>query len=171
MTDFDSVIERVRAHEDSIVDAPVTRERIADVEAELGATFPAELVAFHVTIGSGEFPFGRLFSLALDPRPPQPYDVSLIRSGARPASGRVVLVEQGSCEVAEAWHALYDVAGCEHAGLVPFADDWGGNVYCFDKAGRILFVDHEAREPEPELVAASFAVFVEDALGGGIVES
>lgn len=54
--------------------------------------------------------------------------------------------------------------------LVPFADDEGGNYFCFDETGRVFFYpldawDHELsrqenKEKTPEFLCSSFQAFV-----------
>jgi SMI1 / KNR4 family (SUKH-1) len=152
----EELLDRIRSDPRSSPENPVTKKRIREVEKEIGHAFPAAFIRFHLEFGGGEYPFARMMSLKHAPRGPRPY--------ARGAG--VEQVELGSCELTEHLNLLYAFEP-PRSGLVPFGDDWGGNVYCFDTAARseagecpIVQVDHERVSDPPDEIADTFADFV-----------
>lgn len=92
--------------------AGASRERLAEVGRQLGASFPPDYLAFMIATNGGEGPVGE------------------------DGYGAVYPIE----ELSKANRAYADFEHFE--GLVIFGSDMGGEAFCFDAEGSVVMVEY-----------------------------
>jgi len=120
-----------------------SEEEISELEQELGTTLPLGYVEFLKKFGGGSFRHLQLYSIASEDENFPDFMEQVFTH-----TGNIHLVQQGD--------------------LLPFADDYEGNIFCFDlqhsRDGEFQVVrwNHDFKhEDEPILIAQNFAEFLQ----------
>lgn len=145
---YSELLKRVRADRSNLFAEGTPAPGIAELQLYLkglGMRLPEDYVLFLEEFDGGEFLFGRMHCITTN--------------GA------------GFFHFKEELEQFFEnVPGARKAKFLPFADDYGGNFYCFDtksfKQDRcpvVLWVHELEEEQEPETIAESFQEFIEEA--------
>lgn len=147
---YSELLVRVRADRSNLFAEGTPASEITELELYvkgLGMRLPEDYLLFLKEFDGGEFLFGRMHCIT--------------------ANGA------GFFYFKEELEQFYEKAPtARKAKFLPFADDYGGNFYCFDtksfKKDRcpvVLWVHELEGDQEPETIADSFEEFIEDAYG------
>ena len=131
------------ADPDNIFPGGALEEEIAELETELGTTLSLGYIEFLKKFGGGNLKYLQLYSIASEDE--NFYD---FMEQVQNHSQNIQLIQQGE--------------------LLPFANDYEGNIFCFDlqhsRENEYIIVrwDHDyTAENEPLYIAHSFAEFIE----------
>lgn len=145
---YSELLVRVRADRSNLFAEGTPASGIAELQAYvkgLGMSLPEDYILFLKEFDGGEFLFGRMHCIT--------------------ANGA------GFFYFSEELEQFYENApAARTAKYLPFADDYGGNFYCFDtkafngdRCPVVLWVHELEEDQEPETIADSFEEFIEDA--------
>jgi hypothetical protein len=132
MTYFDKETwARIRAHEDTELDAPATPEAMAAFEAKHGVALPAAHREFLMTSNGGLVGYVKLFGVGRG-------DFLDLEGQTREMGAEIGKTAEGP--------------------VLPFACDWAGGYYCYDlrkpaapEGYPVLYWDHEYSEEPDDL--------------------
>ncbi len=137
------LIEILYKDPDNHFPGPALDEEIRELEEQLGTSVPISYIQFLKKFGGGNFKNIRLFSIASEDE--SFYD----------------FMEQ-------VYFCSKSIPLVFHGELLPFGDDYAGNVYCFDlhhaRDGENTIVQWDQEfddESEPRHIAQTFAEFIE----------
>ncbi len=140
LTDFISLLSQ---DPENIYPGAATEEEIAELEAELGTTLPPGYIQFLKKFGGGNFKHVRMYSIASEDETFFDFMEQVFS-----CTQRVPLVQQGE--------------------LLPFADDYDGNIFCFNlhhaREGEYTIVQWNNgfnAEDEPKHIAQTFSEFID----------
>ena len=136
------MIERVKADRGNLYSVGASKEKIEGLERELSIKLPKSFKEFLKEFDGGEFLFGRVFCISPD--------------------GAGFMDFKLECEKFFSANPLMGLRS-----VIPFADDYGGNIYLFDctreRHGEypVVLYDHEYDQFQSlEKVADNFEAFV-----------
>lgn len=138
------LIEKIKVDPESSFEAGTAAEAIADIQTQLGVTFPPSYQVFLQHFNGGEFRFARMYQVTPE------------------ETGFFDLLEMVE-------HASECVAAIRDRHLLPFGDDYSGSYYCFDLTQPdgdgeypIVFWDQDTSDDEGSFSEAeSFPKFIE----------
>ncbi len=146
MKDLSQLFERIREDSESDFTEGASEKEIKNVETSLGILLPTSYVSFLREFNGGEFRFARMHKVS--------------ERGA----GFFDFLEQVK-------ESEEHVPGVKKRKLIPFGDDYGGNLFCFDYSQKklkecpIVMWDQSFDEDmEAEPVAKHFEEFLEKGL-------
>jgi len=133
---------------------PLSREDLASVERDLGITIPEEVKA-HYLRHNGETP---------DP------GCWILENGEAACIAECFPIKHGERTLESVYKTGLE-KGFLTKGLVPFANDWGGNYFCFDERGQAHFYAMDAwsdrlsmeenKKKAASLLTESFKAFIQ----------